>query len=124
MKKILFTLLGLAFITANAQGVDEIMQKYIANLGGLDAFNKVKTAKMTGTLEVQGNDLPITNQIINGRAMRSDIEVMGQYITNSYIDGKGWKVNPVSQTPDVMDATEEDLAEFKSQSRLASDLMD
>jgi hypothetical protein len=124
MKKILFALLCLGFISANAQTADEVMQKYISNLGGLDAFNKVKTAKMSGTLSVQGSELPITNQIINGRAMRTDVDVMGQSIVNAYIDGKGWKVNPVSPTPDAMDVTGDELVDYKSQSRLASELMD
>ena len=46
-------------------------------MGGLEAFNAVKTAKMTGTVSVQGMDLPLTIQIINGKAIRNDVDVMG-----------------------------------------------
>ncbi len=124
MKKILFALLSFAFISAQAQTVDEVIQKYSAAVGGLDAFNAIKTIKMSGDVSVQGMDLPITVQIINGKAMRNDVEVQGQSITNSYKDGKGWKLNPLIgvTTPTEVSGTE--LSDFRSQSMLASPLMD
>src|SRR5437762_7439222 len=96
MKKIIFALTCLAFINAQAQTLtaDEVIQKYSAAMGGLDNFNKIKTVKFTGTVTAQGMDLPITIQVINGKAMRTDVEVMGQSIINYYKDGKGWKINP------------------------------
>jgi len=124
MKKIIFALLAFAFLTTQAQTVDDIIQKYASALGGLDNFNKIKTAKLTGTVIAQGNDLPITVQIINGKAVRSDVEVMGQTITNSYKDGKGWKINAFAGAPTVTDLTAVELNDLKTQSFLASQLMD
>ena len=72
MKQIFFGLLALTALSAQAQNADEIIQKYANAMGGLDNFNKVKTVKMTGTVTTQGMDLPITIQIVNGKAMRSD----------------------------------------------------
>jgi len=133
MKKIFIALLSLAFVNVNAQNAstatstqtaDEVIQKYAGAMGGLDNFNKIKSAKLTGTVSAQGMDLPITIQIINGRAMRSDVEVMGQTITNSYKDGKGWKINPLQGVASATESTAEELNEAKSQSMLASQLMD
>ena len=124
MKKIFLVLLGFAFIKAQAQTVDEIVQKYANAAGGLDNFKKIKTAKFSGTASAQGNQFPLTVQIINGRAMRTDVDVMGQSITNAYKDGKGWKVNPYAGAPTATDATPEDLNEFKIQGSLVSQLMD
>ncbi|MGB3163189.1 MAG: hypothetical protein WBA96_06650, partial [Chitinophagaceae bacterium] len=73
MKKLLVTVLSFAIVSAHAQTVDEVIQKYASAMGGLDAFNKVTTAKFTGTLTTQGNVLPLTTQIINGKAMRTDV---------------------------------------------------
>src|SRR6266496_1967124 len=118
MKKIFFAVFSLAMIKANAQtvatvkpemNVDEVIQKYSDALGGLDNFNKIKTAKLTGTVSVQGMNLPITIQIINGSAMRSDVEAMGQSVVNSYKDGKGWKINPFAGAPAATDATGAEL---------------
>jgi hypothetical protein len=124
MKKIFFLLFAFIFLKTNAQTADEIIQKYTSAMGGLDNFKKIKTAKLTGTVTAQGNELPITVQIINGRAMRTDVEVMGQTITNVYKDEKGWKINPYAGAPTATDVTGDELNEFKNQSSLTSQLMD
>ena len=124
MKKIVFFLLSLGFIKAGAQTADDIIQKHATAMGGLDNFNKVKTAKLTGTVSAQGNEFPITVQLVNGKAMRTDVEVMGQAVVNCYRDGAGWKINPYAGAPTATDATGEELNEFKNQSFLASQLMD
>ena len=124
MKKIFVLLFALVFIKAHSQTVDEIVQKYANAAGGLDNFKKIKTAKFTGTASAQGNEFPLTVQIINGRAMRTDVEVMGQTVTNAYKDGKGWKINPFAGAPTATDATPDELNEFKIQGSLTSQLMD
>src|SRR5690349_6880144 len=90
-------------VTATAQNADEIVEKYNAAMGGLEAFKKVQTAKYTGTLNVQGMDLPVTVYIINNRAVRSDVDVNGQLISTSFKDGKGWKINPLQGITTAVD---------------------
>jgi hypothetical protein len=124
MKKILFAILSFAFVSAHAQTADDIIQKYTKATGGLASFNAIKTMKMTGTVTTQGMDLPLTVQIINGRAVRNDVEAMGQAVVNSYKDGKGWKINPFAGAPSATDMTPEELIDFKSQSMIANQLMD
>lgn len=124
MKKILFAALCFVFISANAQTADEIIQKYATAMGGLNAFKAIKTVKMTGTATIQGMDLPLTVQIINGKAIRNDVEAMGQFVINSYKDGKGWKINPFAGAPTATDMTDAELLDFKNQSTIASQLMD
>lgn len=124
MKKLLFLLAGLAFLSAGAQTVDDVIQKSSANYGGLDAFNKIKTVKMTGTLTTQGMDLPITIQVINGRAVRTDVEAMGSQVIRAYKDGKGWIQNPFAGATTPTEATGADLVDLKQQAMLASPLMD
>lgn len=124
MRKILLAILSIAVVTAQAQTVDEVIQKYSAALGGLDAFNAVKTLKMTGNASLQGTDLALTIQIINGRAMRSDVDVMGQKIINSYKDEKGWTVNPLVGATSPTEVTGSALYDLKAQSYVAGSLMD
>ena len=64
MKKIFIPVLCFVFISMNAQTADEIIQKYTNTMGGLSAINSIKTAKMTGTMTIQGTEMPMTNQII------------------------------------------------------------
>ncbi|MEO7922306.1 MAG: hypothetical protein ABIR30_01375 [Chitinophagaceae bacterium] len=124
MKKLLIALFSLAALGANAQSADEVIQKYTANMGGLEAINKISSAKMTGTFSSQGNDFPLTTLILNGKGMRTDVDVMGQFVTNCYFDGKGWKINPYAGAPAATDVTGTELSDFKAQSYLANQLMD
>jgi len=124
MKKIIFAILSFAFVSAKAQTVDDVIQKYSKAMGGLAAFNAVKTMKTTGTITTQGVDLSLTSQIINGKAVRTDVQAMGQSVINAYKDGKGWKINPFAGVTTISDMTPEELIDFKSQTRIASQLMD
>ena len=124
MKKLFVLLFAFASIKVHSQTVDEIVQKYASAAGGLDNFKKIKTAKFSGTASAQGQEFPLTVQIINGRAMRTDVEVMGQTVTNAYKDGKAWKINPFAGAATATDATPEELNEFKIQGSLTSQLMD
>ena len=124
MKKIFLALSAMAWISAQAQTADEVIQKYSAAMGGLEAFQKVKTAKITGTVNIQDNDFALTMQIINGKAMRNDVDVMGKSVINVYNDGKGWKINPFAGIETATDAEGAELNDLKYQSNLASILMD
>ncbi|HET6766845.1 MAG TPA: hypothetical protein VFH08_05585 [Chitinophagaceae bacterium] len=124
MKKILFVIVCFAFISTNAQTADEVIQKHAKAMGGLSAFNAIKTIRMTGTVKVQGMELPITVQVINGKAVRTDVDAMGQSVIKSYKDGKGWKIDPFSGVATATDLTNEELIDSKGQTRLANQLMD
>lgn len=124
MKKLLFALFGFAIVSANAQSVDEVIQKYSATLGGLDAFNKIKSAKITATYTTQGNDLPMTIQIINGHAARTDVEVMGSSVIRAYKDGKAWTQNPFAGISNPTEVKGAEIGDYKTQSMMASPLMD
>jgi hypothetical protein len=123
MKKIFFVLLSLGFYAATAQTADEIIQKYTAAMGGLDAFNKIKTAIFTASFEAQGNELPMTIRTINGRATRTDLDVMGKTVIRCYKDGKAWTQNPMAGINSPKEVTGNELNDFKVQSMLASPLM-
>jgi hypothetical protein len=127
MKRIVLAVLAFGILTAQGQTVDEIIQKYSANLGGLDAFNKIKTAKLTGTFTTQGMDFPITIQIVNGKASRLDmnIESMNAQVINVYNNGKAWKQNPFAgaPTPTAVESGPE-YNDLKVQSMFAPVLMD
>lgn len=124
MKLFLTSLFGLFLFSAQAQTVDEIVQKHAATMGGLEAINKVSTFKISGTVSAQGNDLPITIQVINGKAMRNEIEVMGQSVIMVYENGTGWTINPFTGGSEATDITGPQLTDLRNQAFLASNLMD
>lgn len=124
MKKILAAVFSLVTFAASAQTADEVIQKYSAALGGLEAFNKVNTIKMTGNVSTQGMMLPLTTQIINNKSMRTDIDVNGQKIVSVYHNGSGWKINPFTGAETATEVVDQELREYKAQTSLVNHLMD
>jgi hypothetical protein len=125
MKKLFIILTSIAFFTANGQTVDEIIQKHNTAMGGLEAFNKVTTAKLTGVSGRTGrDDFRFTIQLINGKAMRIDSKNMDNSITQVYKEGKGWHINPFMNIETATDAEGYLLSDFKSMANLKTNLMD
>lgn len=124
MKLFLTVLLGLFAFTLQAQTADEIIQKHAGTMGGLDAMNAIKTLKITGTMSTQGMDLPLISQIVNGKAVRTEIEVMGQQVIQVYNNGTGWTINPFNGATEATDLTGQQLLDAKSLASVASNLVD
>jgi outer membrane lipoprotein-sorting protein len=106
---------GLCSLPAAGQGVEEIRAKMIEAQGGEATFRGVKDMTAKGSLDIiqQG----ITGSLIvykkEPNKRRSDIEVMGILITQSYDGSTGWYINPQMGT--VEDMNEEQLTAIKRQ---------
>lgn len=91
---------------AQAQSVDDIVDKYIAALGGKEKLLSLKTIKMEGTMSTQGVDLTLTNTRSQGIGIRLDIDVMGSsnyQVANTKKGSAFWPVRGMS-APEEMDA--------------------
>ncbi|CAN5890776.1 hypothetical protein BH11BAC4_BH11BAC4_26800 [soil metagenome] len=111
---IIFGLFVMALICvqfAQAQTVDEIVDKNVAAMGGKEKLMSLKTVKMEGTMSTQGFELAITNTRTNMVGVRLDIEVNGStnyQVANTTKGSAFWPVRG-------MDAPEEmEPAQFKS----------
>lgn len=124
MKRFLWFLGLLLTAAAQAQTADEIIQKYTASMGGLDAFNKVTSAKITGNIINQGMPMPLTIQLINNKAVRTDVDAMGQEIVTVYNKGTGWKINPYAGAETATELSGQELIDARLQAGLANNLMD
>ena len=64
MKKVFLSIAVLfaAVFTVNAQTADEVIAKYITEIGGADKWSKVQSIKIEGQIEVQGIQIPFTMQ--------------------------------------------------------------
>ena len=98
MKRLKFTVLAsailLAGVTVKAQSADEIFAKHYAAVGG-DSWNKVTSFKMTGSAAAQGMDITMVNTIVNNKAMRSDISLMGSTGYSIVTQTEGWSFMPM-----------------------------
>lgn len=100
MKKLLFlaatAATGCFFsFTALAQTGDEIVAKYISAIGGKDKISAVQTLYMEGSMNVMGNDAPVTVYQVNGKGYKSEMEFNGSKIIQCITDKGGWMMNPM-----------------------------
>lgn len=124
MKRCFFVLASLISLSVYAQTADEVVQKYAAAIGGLDGFNNLTSAKMTGEVKTQGVTLPLTYYVLNNQGMRLEVEAMGQQIISVYYKGSGWKINPYEGAETATDLTEKEVNDIKAQASLANPLVD
>ncbi|MBL7830746.1 MAG: hypothetical protein JNK41_06950 [Saprospiraceae bacterium] len=127
MKKIFFAILTV-FVSyqtvLTAQTADEIVQKHLAAIGGVDKLNSIKSMKMVGSIEIQpGMTAPITMQVINNRALRMDLSIMGMTMNQVVYDNSGWAVVPFNGNPNPEPLTQDQVKEMKKQTDLSGDLL-
>lgn len=107
---VIFGLFVLALIVvqfAHAQTVEDIVDRYIAAMGGKEKLLSLKTIKMEGTMNTQGVDVTITNTKSHLTGMRLDFEVMGTsnyQIVNTTKGSSFWPVRGKDAPEDMEDA--------------------
>lgn len=116
MKKFfVHTLLAVAFMsssfTGTSQTADEIIDKYIAAIGGKENWKKVNSIKMEGNVEVQGLEIPFTMQAVNGKGVRTDGEFQGNFFIDIITPTKGWSQNPMAGKATLQPLSDDELKE-------------
>ena len=111
MKKVLLSiaLFVSAIFTVNAQTADEVIAKYITEIGGADKWSKVQSIKIEGQIEVQGIQIPFTMQGLQMKGMRVDAEFQGNKIIDITTPTKGWAQNPLSGKATLGPISEDEL---------------
>nr|WP_295934447.1 outer membrane lipoprotein-sorting protein [uncultured Dyadobacter sp.] len=77
-----------------AQTVDEIVDKHVAALGGLDKIKAVNTVVTERSLAVQGMEIPNKTTLVVGKSVRNESTVMGNTMVQVVDDSKGWMIRP------------------------------
>lgn len=81
MKKIklfsLFIAAALSFTTVKAQTADEIVNKHLEAMGGIEKLKTISTIVMDGSLNLMGNDVPLKIYLKHNFGFRQEIEFMG-----------------------------------------------
>jgi hypothetical protein len=84
----------LAFTTLRAQTADDIVNKYVAAIGGKDALAGVKSIVMTGSTEVMGQDGTTAVTLVVGKGFKSETAIGDQKFINCVTPTQGWALNP------------------------------
>ena len=111
MKKVLLSiaLFVSAIFTLNAQTAEEVIAKYITEIGGADKWSKVQSIKVEGQIEVQGIQIPFTMQGAQMKGMRLDAEFQGNKIIDITTPTKGWAQNPLAGKATLSPISEDEL---------------
>jgi hypothetical protein len=125
IKKIWLALLLLVSInTVKAQTVDEIVDKFVAAVGGKEKLMALNSVKMDGNLTTQGFDVGIVVTVLNGKGSRTDISVPG--MSEGYritTPTKGWNFLPFQGMTAPEEAPEDQLKSQQSALDLQSPLL-
>ena len=81
-------------ISATAQTVDEIIDKHVAAIGGMDKISAVKTVYTERSLSVQGMEIPTKSTVLVGKALRTESSVMGNSMVQVVDGTTGWMIRP------------------------------
>ncbi len=81
---------------ALAQTVDDIIARNLKSKGGLEKLQATNSLRMSGTINSQGNEMPLEVWSKRPNLFRREVEVQGQKIVQAS-DGKTvWMINPMT----------------------------
>lgn len=106
LKFILFSLATfLAVQTTSAQTVEEILENYFENTGGIDNWKALKGIKMTASINQGGMDIPITMTMMADGRRHMKFELQGKELCQGVFDGEVmWSHNFMTMEPEKSDS--------------------
>jgi outer membrane lipoprotein-sorting protein len=88
------TVCCVALSATYAQTADEIIQKHIDAIGGIDNWKKINSIKIIGTSNAGGTEIPITLIKQQGKGFKVEYTVNGMTGYSIITDKTGWSYNP------------------------------
>jgi len=127
--KILHTLL-LAMVLSltssaiiNAQTADEIIDTYLENIGGKDAWRKIKSMKITGSGAQMGMNFPLTVYAKHPNKNKVVVDIQGKQLIEAFDGEVAWTINPFMGGTEPTKKTAEETAEAAKET-FEDDLLD
>jgi hypothetical protein len=116
--------LGIVFMQfAQAQSVDEIINKYIDARGGMEKLAAINSVYMEGSRQMMGNEVAVKVTMVQGKLYRNDFEFGGTSGYTIVTPKEGWSLIPMrSQT--IEPIPEERLKAMQGQLDIAGPLVD
>jgi outer membrane lipoprotein-sorting protein len=95
---------------AQTPTVEQLVTKNLSARGGEDKIRGLTTMKMTGTISVQGMDMPITVMTKRPNRMFQEMTRQGQRMVSAFDGEKVWAINPMlGSGPRELTGTQADL---------------
>jgi hypothetical protein len=96
--KVLFMLLFVITISGQmfSQNADEIVNKYINAIGGLDKIQAIKSIKLTGKVTAGTMEIPFSQTCKRPAMVLMESSFQGMTMKQAYDGTQGWTFNPFS----------------------------
>lgn len=109
---------------AQAQTVDEVINKHIEAIGGKERISRIQNVVMEGSLNYQGAEIAIVTTTVHNKLNRQDISVNGMNGFDMMTEKEGWSYMPFMgmQKPEPKSAQE--VLENKADMDVAGPLVD
>jgi len=118
-------LLGGVAISASAQTVDQVVNNYLKNVGGIDKIKSVNTLRRTGKFIGGGGfEATVLQENKRSNAVREEFVLLGMTAINAYDGKSGWKIIPWNGKKDAESLGEEEMKSILEDSDFDGPLVD
>lgn len=112
MKKITLIIgLFLSVFVAQAQTTDEIIDKCINAMGGVDKWKKLESIRQSGIVVVQGMNIPFVSSQMRPNLSRQEGDFQGQKFVDAFDGIIAWHSSPFATMNKPTKKTDEEAAE-------------
>ncbi len=109
---------------AQAQTVDDVINKHITALGGKENLNKIQNVVMEGSLSIQGTEIALSVTQVNNKLNRQDITAMGMHGFDMMTNTEGWQYMPFQGMQKPEPKTADEVKKSQSDLDIAGPLVD
>jgi hypothetical protein len=124
---VIFGLFILAMVFAQfaqAQTVDDVINKHVAALGGNENLNKIQNVVMEGSLNIQGTEISLNLTQVHNKLNRQDITAMGMRGFDMMTATEGWQYMPFQGMQKPEPKTADEVKKSQSDLDIAGPLVD
>ena len=111
------------FSVSFSQTADEIIDKYVSAIGGLEKVNSIKTVKFTGKMSAMGMDIPFYLTIKRPDKILLEVTMQGMTMKQAYDGSTGWQIMPFGGSKDPEKMNEEQTSQMKEQAQFEGRLV-
>lgn len=128
MRKILLVSLSCVMLSifglrAYSEEMDEIINKHIKAIGGIEKLNEIKSIKMEGKAHMQEIEAPIVMIIKRPNYIREEITIQGRTMIQAYDGQIGWRIIPFTGKAEAEKMPERELELIKERADLEGPLV-
>lgn len=109
---------------AQAQTVEEVINKHIDALGGRENLNKIQNVVMEGSLNYMGTDIALVLTTVHNKLNRQDINAAGMQGFDMMTEKEGWTYMPFSGMQQPEQKAADDVKENRADMDAVGPLVD